>query len=613
MDPNNVAQPNTATQPQGQSLDPSVVALTKAIGKAESGGKYDAGDNAGDGASSNGAYQMTPGFLSEWAPKAGIQYQPGAKLNPAQQDQVAYNAVKTMGTEGDPAYPELGKLTPAQITSAWNTGDPHAYLDPEYGKNNTYGSTENYVNKVSEYYNQETGNSGTSQQSSIYAPKSSSPSWLDALLGLGTGAIAGVIGGAKQYGGEALSAGGAALGEVVGGPLGATAGAAIGGGIANDIGLGKSGNNQNSSNGEQAIPQPPAGGFNVENEGNQVEPNKVPTQNYQQANSASQKVQEAIMQAMQGTQTNRNFANSPQGADAIQIASHFGLIEPDENGNLTFNEEKSKQSEEELGNALDSQIKAQDGHASPLSVKNYAGSYIGKNKLATATERQQAAEMVQKEVQARGIGDNGKMSLSDMREAQKQHYASARSSYNNPKSTPHMLAHKALGDAYGRAIRDNLPDKELYDRTKKMQQNLINAKQIGKRLNGKKAPANKGIWESFLRQGARAAEIYIGDKLGGPVGAIIGGLAGDQITRKIEKKFGRNIFETKGMKAALDLLRNTKPKEYDDLVSILEEKGFNIPKDKNKKPTGNEGFIKIIKKDEGRIGKKGLVGTKNIR
>jgi len=69
-------------------------------------------------------------------------------------------------------------------------------------------------------------------------PKSSGLSWLDTLLGVGAGVAGFAVGAAKQYGGQALTAGGAALGEGLAGPIGAVGGATLGGGIANSLGLG---------------------------------------------------------------------------------------------------------------------------------------------------------------------------------------------------------------------------------------------------------------------------------------------------------------------------------------------------------------------------------------
>ena len=131
------------SSPQPSSFDPSVLALTKTIGTLESGGDYEAGDGTGDGAASSGAYQMTPAFLENWAPQAGIQYTPGETLTPAQQDQIAENTVQTLGTKGLNGTPLNGQ----QIISYWNSGNPNAYQDPTYGQNNTYGSTANEVSK----------------------------------------------------------------------------------------------------------------------------------------------------------------------------------------------------------------------------------------------------------------------------------------------------------------------------------------------------------------------------------------------------------------------------------------------------------------------------------
>lgn len=587
-------QPQQQAQPQQQSLDPSVVALTKSIGKAESGGNYNAGDNTGDGASSSGAYQFTPGFLQEWAPQAGVQYTSGTKLTPAQQDQVAYKAVETMGTTGDPAYPQLGKLTPAQITSAWNTGDPNAYLNPDYGKNNTYGSTENYVNKVSQYYDEYTGNSASTQAQATSQESSSQPDWLTALEGVGLGSAGWIAGQGAGLAKEALPVVGGIAGEAIEPAGGGIVGAAAGEGLASLIpGTSTSSGTSESAEPSQSQSEPDLGSALPESA------------------VASDAVKNAINESLQSTQSGRVFSQSGPGKEAIQTAAQFGLINPDEEGNLTFNEEKLKQAQSEIGNAQDAIIKSNGGTASPVSVANYGGSYIGKDRTATASDRQKASEIMKDELTAdsKGIPANGQMSLEDMRTAQKSHYTAAQNAYKkgNYSVTPEMLAHKALGNAYGRTIRDNMKDPELYDKTKKMEQNLINTKQVGKKLNGKKAPKEKGAWESFLRQGARAAEIYIGDRLGGPVGAIVAGFAGEHLNRKIEKKFGRNIFETKGMKAALDILKDSKPKEYKDIVAALKKQGINAT-DESEVPDSQSGVKKDVQKDEKKL--KGLVSLR---
>jgi hypothetical protein len=123
---------------------------------------------------------------------------------------------------------------------------------------------------------------------------------------------------------------------------------------------------------------------------------------------------------------------------------------------------------------------------------------------------------------------------------------------------------------------------------------------LKKKLEGKKAPANKLAWQSFLREGAKLAEIYIGDKLGGPIGAIAGSMVGDYFNGKIDRRYGKTIFETKGMKAALNILKDTKPKIYNKIIEELKKHGVEIPEEP-KKPASNAGLVKLVKKDVGEL------------
>lgn len=640
MDPQAVAQPNMAavqpqtspqTQPQptptqGSNFSPSTVALTKAIGMAESGGSYNAGDNTGDGADSTGAFQMTPAFLQEWAPKAGVQYQPGMTLTPQQQDEIASSAVQTMSTTGDPAYPQLGKLNPAQIASAWNTGNPDMYIDdPSYGPNNAYGSIEGYVNKVGELYNQESSQNPvqgtTAQTSGSSNSQSSQPSWLSALEGVGLGGIGWLASEAAKPLQDATTDAtmGAVTGEIAdpagGGIAGAGVGAlgGIGQGIIADI-TGGGNNNQPPANGTDTTATPPDPndpGIAADTGQNKATPETNPTPQSttstqsapdpetQQQIQATQTAQGGITQMAQGTAGGRVFAQSPAGQASLNTMAAFGLVDADENGNAIVNKEKRQQALGEVSQLQDSIIGANGGTNSPLSVANYAGTYVGKDKMNTKADRAKAAKIIRDEIgsDSGGIPMNGQMSLADMRAAEKTHNIAATPSWKNPRPNAEMLAHKALAHGYSRAIRDKMEDKELYDKTKKMQSDLIRSKDADKFINGKKIPKNKGVWESFLRQGARAAEIYIGDKLGGPIGAIIGGMVGEKFNQKLNQKFGRNIFETKEMKAAMDVLRDTKPKAYQNLVEKLKERNVQVPKEEEKNP-GKKGLVNLVNKFE---------------
>lgn len=147
-------------------LDPSVVALTKAIGHQESGGNY---SKIGDNGHSKGAYQWnnsTP-LQKDQIPKNFGSYASdvGADPNdfsPANQDRVAYKTVEKWGKEG---------LTPAQIASKWNSGNPDAYKNAKPGYNAQEGvnyDVKSYVDNVAKYYDEyKSTNSGDSSNGYI--------------------------------------------------------------------------------------------------------------------------------------------------------------------------------------------------------------------------------------------------------------------------------------------------------------------------------------------------------------------------------------------------------------------------------------------------------------
>jgi len=599
-------QTNTAGTTPANGLDPQALALTKAIGQTE-GGNFTAKGKSGE----YGAYQYLPSTWAAESQAAGVNV-PLDQSTPAQQNEVAYKYVESLKQQG---------YNPGQIASIWNagSGEPNAYtgefsngqpskgVNPEGVPYNVQGYADTVManyGKLNQTSSQPSSTGGgnplvSSAEAAGSAPSGGSsassgqPAWLTALEGLGIAGVGWLGANAAKPIEDAAT--GAVAGGVAGSILpgaGTIAGAVTGGagglaeGIIQDI------------TGAGGSSTPPASGA-TDTSGSSSQPAATPTPDTSVGESAlaSSLVQKAINTTMQGTQSNRVYAQSQPGQDAISTAAQYNLIHPDEQGNLQFDEEKLKSLEADIERGKDSVIGSQgDSMNSTSAVTGHAGSFIGKDKMNTAADRQKAEKIVQDEIGA-DSGGKEQMSLQSMRDAQKTHYKAAQASYTNPKPNAEMLAHKALGHAYGQAIREKISDedKPLFDKLSKTSRDLTNAKQLKKRIVGKKAPQNKGLWESFLRQGARAAEIYIGDKLGGPIGAIIGGLAGEHLNNKITKKFGKNIFETKGMKAALDMLADTKPKEYQELITKLKQRGIEIAK--NKKPTGKEGLVKDINKD----------------
>lgn len=134
-------------------LDPSIIALTKAIGHQESGGDY---NKIGDNGHSKGAYQWNskkplsspdeiPENFRSYAAEVGAD---GNDFSPANQDRVAYKTVEKWGKQG---------LTPAQIASKWNSGKPDEYKTAKPGYNAAQGikyDVKAYVDHVSRYYDE---------------------------------------------------------------------------------------------------------------------------------------------------------------------------------------------------------------------------------------------------------------------------------------------------------------------------------------------------------------------------------------------------------------------------------------------------------------------------
>ncbi len=142
-----------------EQLDPSIIALTKAIGHQESGGDY---NKVGDNGHSVGAYQWnnpTPVAKGQ-IPKNFASYATEVSadpndFSPTNQDRVAYKTVEKWGKSG---------LTPAQIASKWNSGSPDTYKTAKPGYNAEQGvnyDVKSYVDNVAKYYDQYKGSTTT--------------------------------------------------------------------------------------------------------------------------------------------------------------------------------------------------------------------------------------------------------------------------------------------------------------------------------------------------------------------------------------------------------------------------------------------------------------------
>lgn len=133
-----------------EQLDPSIIALSKAIGHQESGGNY---NKIGDNGHSKGAYQWNnktplkegeiPANFRSFASEVDADTE---DFSPANQDRVAYKTIEKWGKQG---------LTPAQISSKWNSGGADTYktAKPEYNVEQGINyDVKKYVDNVAKYY-----------------------------------------------------------------------------------------------------------------------------------------------------------------------------------------------------------------------------------------------------------------------------------------------------------------------------------------------------------------------------------------------------------------------------------------------------------------------------
>jgi hypothetical protein len=619
MDTELAPQPAGGVQPQAQppslpsqasSLDPGVLALEKQIGLAESGGDYTAGDSTGDGAKSNGAFQMTPGFLENWAPKSGIQYTPGQQLTPQQQNEIAYNTIYTLGTSGDPADPSLGKLNPSQIASYWNTGDPQAYTDPTYGENNTYGSTENYVNKIMDGFNSSLGintaNAATNPTSDTSNASGSSPSLADWILG-GVGALGAGISAAWPYISKPLTDAGvdAGIAAVTTGPEdfpGEAIGAGVGlaQGIAQDFTGGTSapsaptdtGTTAATDTGANDLPPEPQANPSTKTQTTSPTPSSpvapAPDENIVASNQAAKAIVQGTQEMLQPTISGRKTLADKNGQAGIEEMGINGYIpEVDENHVADYSN-ALKQNQKDIGSVHDdiAPMLAAEGSTGDVDeTVNDAIKDMNMKKGYTESDREEAAKAIRAEAEKyhKNYGNGGKKVGN--RKMSTAHFDKMRSEtgsgrkWDMTESNAKREAMKSLSMAARRTVEKNTKHKELYNRAMKKTQRLVQARNIMKKLDKKKVPMKSSLLHSALKAGGKYLGTYIGDKIGGPLGAILGTMVGDYVTRATDKKFGKTIFESPAVHRGLQDLQKKAPQAYKVIAAELKKAGIAHPLD----------------------------------
>lgn len=544
-------------------LDPSIVALTKAIGLAESGGKYDIPSE--DKKSIPSAYQFTPGFISDYAPKYLKNYDPN-NLTPAQQDELAYNVVKEWGTTGNKNYPYLGKLTPAQIASAWNAGDPMAYLEEggHAGLSNGHPyNTEEYVNNVQENYNQ------ASQPEQKTGMTDFDKKYTAPIAGvLGAGAVAAGMAVAPEAG---VLAGLGTLAENawtgVKNVVGGIPKALIGGVVSDAV--------------KSAMPESVQSVLpsSQSDYASMILGNALP-----QASESSNKLASVMSEALGMTQGGRRLLQDPNMQEAINTGGKYGLTpDVDENGNMNFSNsiQEANNHITKLSQANESVLKDEytNFEQAIANAKKNVEEYTP-NDL-----QEEALRTIDKEARAytKFVNKDGNIPLDKLETMKREQWHR----FDKNDSTGRLAGKKALGFGARQAITDNTQHKDFYNAAMREEQRLIGFQKVAKRLNEKKAPEHFSLAKNMKKFGAEYVSTWIGAKIGGPIGAVLGDIVGQHIIGAIDKKHGKNIFETPQVQRAIFEIKKEHPEVFTRLVEELQKEGIKMRFEKDK------GILKI--------------------
>lgn len=512
-----------------ENLDPSIVNLVKSIGQKESDGNY----QAKGGSREYGAYQMTPGFVKTYAPKYLKDYQ-GSELSPAQQDELAYRVVEDWGKQG---------LSPAQIASKWNSGDENAYLDPTHKGVNSFGvnyDTPQYVQDVQNIYDQMSGAQSKipTQTNSTSDKKNKDPSLLDWITGIGSAGLGWL---ASNF-------------DEAAGPIAGTA----------------------TSAGLLAMTKSPT----ISLAGGQAASNLVggllgdkETPQVSELNQASQQLTSQIVQDLERTPTGRKYLQDDNAKEGISFMGMFGYQpQVDKNGNADWSSAINKNNQV-LGNTsreVEDMLKDEEKTG---NYEDWAKDAKEKMKQRVPEYDWDAADAFIDKIKS-SYEKGGAASLDRF---QKIKYETGHGrKFDALESSYQREAYKAMSLAAREQITKNTSNPDLYNAAMKFEQNSIKARNIMKFLNSKKTTTNKSAWKEFAHLTGNAAAAYIGNKIGGPVGAILAYVIENKAAKIIDKKFGKTSWVTKGMQKAISKLEKNSPEAYKILVQELKKQHSSI-------------------------------------
>lgn len=281
---------------------------------------------------------------------------------------------------------------------------------------------------------------------------------------------------------------------------------------------------------------------------------------YPQSIGASQTVHNALNEALQQTPSGRAYSQTSTAQNGLQGLSEYGIVPEVVNGSYATPEaeEKANTLIGGLSDSIGQVLQAEGEHA---NIDDAVGASVeNMRKYTPSNEWAEAEQHIKNEADTyRQFADeDGNISLRDM-ERMKKEQGMAAGKWDTVTTSAKRAAHKGLYSGARQTILKNTKNKDLYEKAMKEEQKLINGKKVLKRLNGKSAKKKDSLAKDVLHHLTQYASIAVGDKIGGPFGAIVGALLGSRMEHMISKRFGQNVLEMKSTKKALDIIGEKNP------------------------------------------------------
>lgn len=608
-------QTEQANNQDSSSLDPQVVNYLQATRQIESGGDYTAKGASGE----YGAYQFEPDTWNTDSSAAGVNV-PLKDSTPEQQNEVAYKTVSNLKAE----HPDWNV---GNFASYWNSGDPDAYQIQTPGTNaeGVAYDTPAYAQKVAQTYQEiKNGQPMTmSKGGSTTPPSDSSETTNDgsgigaAFAALGLGSAAFLLGPEllPEAGAEATTAaeefassqganvGGttSGLGGVVNGvksavtsklgSLGLLGGAeGIAGGIANKV-LGNdtssattaAGNeeaqaSENAGAEEANATQQAAQGEEQAQEASAAQ-NEANTENAQTKAiiENSSELQGAYNQTLNQTTGGAKFAQTPEAQMGVNQLASYG-VSPGMNDEGTRYATQEQQDERDSENAKLDDVE-EDAHEASGDVgslndgdiRTRARARIDSDPNISLPDREAAYNEIDDQLGAyqKSMGNNPTLGRAGIGRIRKDGYAKWDASSSSAKNN----ARKALGGAANEHMLHRSSSPELVQGLHKEKEKNIKAREVLKKLDGQKILEKKGLLQKTLHSVGKMTSLYIGDKIGGPIGAVIAETLGNNIIKAVDKRHGKSIFEKPAMRKTLEALKKKNPDIYAKVEKKLRQYG----------------------------------------